>query len=78
MTGFSHAFHGEMPVDFHGLQSACIWAVMVISHFVHRGQERRQGSLVWGVLQRNCGAHKISNASKDNTSYTTCTAAVCH
>ena len=37
---------------------------MVISHLIHCGQERRQESLVWGVLHRNCGAHKISNVSK--------------
>ena len=57
--------------------SACIFyieAAMVISHFIHRGQERRQESLV----RENRGVHKISIASNDNTSYTTCIASMCH
>ena len=37
---------------------------MVISHFIHHVQEKRQEGLLWGVLQRNCGANEISNASK--------------
>ena len=70
-----------MPIVFMACLSACtfyIEAVMVISHFIHRGQDEDRESLVWRVLQRNCGVHKISNASNDNTSYTTCTAAMCH
>ena len=83
--GVGPCFHAFNESRRRGSSMAClsacicyIGAVMVISHFIHCGQERRQESLLWGVLQRNCGAHKISNASKDNTSYTTCTAAMCH
>ena len=75
MTGLAIPCIERCPSFFMAYLSACIFyieAVMVISHFIHRGQERRQESLIWEVLQRICGVHKISNASKDNTSYTTC------